>query len=284
MDVGLAGELTLHPPDASSGFYKFKKIYRTPDWSRGIYPPLAQPGLNVKEGDYILAVNGEKIKTSKNLFSYFQNLSNQEIILSMNSSPSYTGARDIKVKTIENDGLLRYMDWMETNRLIVEKASNGKIGYLHMPDTYNGWAIEFPKYFFAQSQKEGLIIDGRFNGGGLDPMIFLRRLMRTPHSYWTRRYSHDQTSPHISVRAHMACLTNRQAGSGGDELPEEFQQFNLGPVIGTRSWGGLVGVSMFIPLIDGGGLTAPDYRIYNEKGEWLVENEGVTIHCSVSQF
>jgi tricorn protease len=168
------------------------------------------------------------------------------------------------------------MDWMESNRKIVDKASEGKIGYLHMPDTYLGSAVEFPKYFFAQTQKQGLIIDGRCNGGGLDPVIFFRRLLREPHSYWTRRYSHDQTSPHLSVKAHMACLTNRQAGSGGDEVPDEFQQFNMGPVIGTRTWGGLVGVSMFISLIDGGGLTAPDYRIYNEKGEWIVENKGVT--------
>ncbi len=116
----------------------------------------------------------------------------------------------------------------------------------------------------------------RFNGGGLDPIIFFNRLNQAPHSYWTRRYSHDQTSPAYGVNAHMACLTNRQAGSGGDELPQEFQQFNMGPVIGTRTWGGLVGVSMFIPLIDGGGITAPDYRIYHTDGSWIVENEGVT--------
>jgi tricorn protease len=274
MGTGMLG--ADYETDVSAGLYKFKKIYRVPDWSREVYPPLAQPGLNVKEGDYLLAVNGVKISADKNIYFYFQNLNNREVILTVNSAPTFTGAKDIKVKTLSGEGLLRYMDWMETNRLIVDKASNGKIGYLHMPDTYEASAIEFPKYFFAQTQKEGLIIDGRSNGGGLDPVVFLRRLMRTPHSYWTRRYSHDQTSPHFSVTAHMACLTNRQAGSGGDELPEEFQQFKLGPVIGTRTWGGLVGVSMFIPLIDGGGLTAPDYRIYNEKGEWVVENEGVT--------
>ena len=262
--------------DVSSGFYRFEKIYTISDWSNGITPPLAKPGLNVKEGDYLLAVNGEKISTARNIYSYFLNMNGKELILTVNSSPSMNGARDITVETLASENRIKYMDWMETNRLKVEKASNGKIGYLHMPDTYMGSAVEFPKYFFSQTQKEGLIIDGRGNGGGLDPEIFFRRLKRQPHAYWTRRYSHDQTSPHLSVRAHMACLTNRQAGSGGDMLPDEFQLFNMGPVIGTRTWGGLVGVSMFIPLIDGGGLSAPDYRIYNEKGEWIVENEGVT--------
>lgn len=262
--------------DETNGLYKFKKIYTMSDWSRSVMPPLAQPGLNIKEGDYLLAVNGEKITSKKNIYSYFQDLSGKEVLLTVNSSPSMSGARTLEVKTLGGENRIRYMDWMEENRKKVDEASGGKIGYLHMPDTYMGTAVEFPKYFFAQTQKEGLVIDGRCNGGGLDPVIFFRRLMREPHSYWTRRYSHDQTSPHLSVRAHMACLTNRQAGSGGDEVPDEFQQFNMGPVIGTRTWGGLVGVSMFIPMIDGGGLTAPDYRIYNEKGEWIVENEGVT--------
>jgi tricorn protease len=157
----------------------------------------------------------------------------------------------------------------------VDKASNGKIGYIYMPDTYNGSATDFPKYFYSQTKKQGIILDGRFNGGGLDPEIFLERLLKKPHGYWTRRYSADQTIPALAVNAYMACLTNRYAGSGGDELPYEFRLNNMGPIIGTRTWGGLVGVSMFIDLIDGGGLTAPDYRIYNTKGEWVVENRGI---------
>jgi tricorn protease len=139
-----------------------------------------------------------------------------------------------------------------------------------------GSAIEFPKYFYSQTRKKGLIIDGRFNGGGLDPDIFLQRLDKKIHGFWTRRYSHDQTSPALATRAHLVLLTNRQAGSGGDELPYVFRFRNMGPIIGTRTWGGLVGVSMFISLIDNGGLTAPDYRIYDGKGDWIIENQGVT--------
>jgi len=179
------------------------------------------------------------------------------------------------VKTVSGEYTLRYQDWVEKNRLKVEKASGGLIGYIHLPDTFNGSAREFPKYFFSQMTKKGLLIDGRYNGGGLDPSIFLRRLNRKIHSYWTRRYSADQISPPNAVNAHFALLTNKQAGSGGDELPFVFKSLKMGPVIGTRTWGGLVGVSMFIELMDGGGITAPDYRIYDAGGKWTIENYGV---------
>ena len=179
------------------------------------------------------------------------------------------------VKPIQNEGPLRYLDWVEQNRRRVAEVSNGKIGYIHLPDTYLSSGREFPKYFYSQTRKQGLIIDGRYNGGGLDPDIFFNRLLKKPGSYWTRRYSHDQTSPHYHVKAHMVCLTNRQAGSGGDMVPFEFQRLKMGPVIGTRTWGGLVGISMFLEMIDGGGLTVPDYRIYDTSGKWVVENVGV---------
>jgi tricorn protease len=172
--------------------------------------------------------------------------------------------------------VLQYLDWVETNRRIVEEASDGRIGYLHLPDTYDDSAVEFGAYYYSQTTKEALLIDGRFNNGGLDPDIFLARLAKQPLSYWTRRYSRDQVTPVYVSRAHMALLTNRQAGSGGDELPYEFRAKGMGPVIGTRTWGGLVGVSMSITLQDGSRLTAPDYRIYTPDGRWVVENEGVT--------
>jgi len=262
--------------DKDNKLYRFYKIYRVPDWSRKIIPPLHRPGIHVKEGDYLLRVNGMDVTAEKNIYSYFQDLAGEQVTVTVNSKPTLKGAKEYNVKPLRSEYILRYLDWVEGNRLKVEKASGGKIGYLHLPDTWFGSAVEFPKYFYAQTRKDGLIIDGRFNAGGLDPDIFLRRLYSEVHSYWTRRYSHDQYSPHLATRANLVCLTNRQAGSGGDELPYEFQLKGLGPVIGTRTWGGLVGVSQFIGMIDGGGLTAPDYRIYNEKGEWVVENVGVT--------
>jgi len=261
--------------DEASNRYCFKKIYLVSDWTREILPPLAKPGINIKEGEYLLQVNGAEVTADRNIYSYFLDLAGKQVTLLVNSKPTQTGAREVTVKPIGSERILRYLDWVEHNRLIAEEASNGQIGYLHLPDTYLGSASEFPKYFYAQTRKKGLIIDGRFNGGGLDPDIFLQRLDKKLLSYWTRRYSHDQTTPAIVTRAHMVCLTNRQAGSGGDMLPMEFKMLGMGPVIGTRTWGGLVGVSMWISLIDGGGLSAPDYRIYDPEGKWIVENVGV---------
>ncbi len=274
INVGLLG--ATYSADQNNNRYQFEKIYQTADWSRDIYPPLTKPGIDVNEGDYLLKVNDKEVSTDKNIYSYFLDLADKQITITVNDKPSLDGAKEYVVKALADESILRYQNWVETNRKTVEEASDGQIGYLHFPDTYLGSATEFGKYFYSQTRKKGLIIDGRFNGGGLDPVIFFNRLNQAPHSYWTRRYSHDQTSPVYGVNAHMVCLTNRQAGSGGDEFPQEFQQFNMGPVIGTRTWGGLVGVSMFIPLIDGGGLTAPDYRIYDVDGSWIVENEGVT--------
>jgi len=274
VSVGMLGVDWIQ--DMESGRYRFGKIYRVPDWTRGIAPPLAVPGLGVEEGHFLFAVDGVEVTTDRNVYSHFQNLGNREVGLVVGKSPDRNEAREITVKTVSGEGILRYLDWVESNRQMVDAVSGGRLGYIHLPDTYNGSAREFPKTFYSQTRKDGLVVDGRFNGGGLDPDIFLQRLDKKPLAYWTRRYSATQTTPAVLTRAHMVCLTNRQAGSGGDMLPMEFQMKKMGPVIGTRTWGGLVGVSMFLDLVDGGGLTAPDYRIYDTEGKWIVENAGVT--------
>jgi len=261
--------------DNANNRYRFGKIHRAPDWTREVIPPLARPGVNVRDGEYLLAVNGVQVAADRNIYSYFQNLANKQVTLTVNSKPSSQGAREVTVKPLRDEGVIRYIDWVEHNRKVVADLSDGRIGYLHLPDTYTGSAREFPKYFYAQTRKKGIVVDGRFNRGGLDPDIFLQRLNKKLHVYWTRRYSHDQTTPAVVTQAHLVCLTNRQAGSGGDMLPMEFKMLGMGPVIGTRTWGGLVGVSMFVPMIDGGGVTAPDYRIYDKDGKWIVENVGV---------
>jgi tricorn protease len=274
VNVGMLG--ADYSIDKQTNLYRFTKIYREKDWSREAWPPLAKPGVNIIEGEYLLKVNNTDVKAGKEIYSYFVGLAGKQVILTVNSKPILEGAREVTVVPSGSENTFRYMDWLESNRMAVDKASGGKIGYIYLPDTWNGSATDFPRYFYSQTKKEGLIIDGRFNGGGLDPEIFLQRLQKKPHAFWTRRQSADQPIPHLAVDAHMALITNRYAGSGGDELPYEFRWFGMGPIIGTRTWGGLVGVSMFIELIDGGTITAPDYRIYNEKGEWVVENEGVT--------
>ncbi len=273
VNVGLLG--ARYELDPKANRYRIVKIYRAPEWTRGLVAPLAKAGTGVHEGDYLLAVNGSPVTGDREVYAWFQDLAGRQIEITINGTPSLEGARRVRVKPIGNDHQLRYMDWVEHNRKVVDQASGGRIGYIHLPDTYLGSARIFPAYYYGQTQKQGLIIDGRFNGGGLDPYIFLERLARKPLSYWTRRNSHDQVTPWMLTRAHMALITDRHAGSGGDELPMEFRLLGLGPIIGTRTWGGLVGVSMFIGMVDGGGLTAPDYRIYTPQGTWVVENQGV---------
>jgi tricorn protease len=273
VNVGLLG--VDWEVDEANNLYRFKKIYRVPDWSMDITPPLLGPDKKVNEGDYLLQVNGENVTADRNIFNYFQDTSGKQVTLLVNSKPDEKDAREFTVIPSGSEYMLRYLDWTEQNRQVVEKESDGEIGYIHLPDTYTGSAREFPKFFYGQTRKRGIIIDGRFNGGGLDPDIFLQRLDKDLLTYWTRRYSHDQTTPAVVTRAHMACLTNKYAGSGGDMLPMEFQMRKMGPVIGTRTWGGLVGLSAWLPLIDGGILTAPDYRLYDPEGKWIVENVGV---------
>jgi tricorn protease len=271
--VGMLGADFAADPAANR--WRFARILRVPEWTWKVRPPLAGPGIDVREGDYLLAVNGLEVTAEREVYAAFQGLAGVQVTLTVNDRPVREGAREVVVKPAASEGQLRYADWVEGNRRKVEQASGGAIGYLHLPDTYEGSSVVLPKYFYAQTQKQGLVVDGRFNGGGLDPDVFLERLARRTQVYWTRRYSHDYTTPVYSTDAHLVCLTNRQAGSGGDMLPMEFRMRGMGPIVGTRTWGGLVGVSMFIPLIDGGSLTAPDYRVYDAKGDWIVENEGV---------
>ena len=262
--------------DEVAQLYRFAKIYRQQDWNSETLAPLLGPGQRVREGDYLLKVNGEAVSAKRNIYSYFVDLAGKPAELVVNDKPTLAGARTVVVKPVSSERGLRYIDWVEQNREYVAAASKGQLGYIHLPDTYTGSAALFPRYYYSQTNKAGIIVDGRFNGGGLDPDIFLQRLDKKPLSYWTRRYSHDQATPWLSNHAHLVCLTNREAGSGGDELPYLFRLKGMGAVIGTRTWGGLVGVSMFISMIDGGGLTAPDYRIYDGEGKWVVENEGIT--------
>jgi tricorn protease len=258
------------------GRFRLAKIYRIPHWSREVLPPLAGPGVDVREGDYLLEVDGVEVRADRSIYAYFQGLADRQVRLAFSDRPSGGTRREVVVTPISDEDTLRYLDWVEHNRRVVDEASGGKIGYLHLPDTYTSSAVEFGTYYYAQTRKPALLIDGRFNNGGLDPDIFLARLAKRPLAYWTRRYSEDQVTPVFVNNAHLALLTNRQAGSGGDELPHEFRSKGMGPVIGTRTWGGLVGVSMFIPLQDGSRISVPDYRIYTPEGQWTVENEGVT--------
>ncbi len=261
--------------DPSSGRYRISRILRVPDWKTGALPPLAAPGVDAREGDLLIAVDGREVTTAKEVYAAFEGLADRPVRLTL-AAGAGSDARDVVVVPQADESRFRYLDWVERNLATVEAASGGKIGYLHLPDTFTGAAEMFPLYWYGQTRSEGLIVDGRYNGGGLDPDPFLNRIANPIYYYWTRRYSHDYATPLVATRAHLAMLTNRQAGSGGDHLPSQFQLKKMGPVFGTRTWGGLVGISMFVSLVDGGGITAPDYRVYSTDGKWMIENEGVT--------
>ncbi len=273
LGVGLLGADLVADP--ASGRWRIARILRAADWTSGRLPPLAAPGLGVREGDLLMAVDGREISTAREPYAWFEGLADRAVRLTVASGDRGAAPRDVVVVPTGDERRFRYLDWLERNRKAVEDASGGRVGYLHLPDTFTGAAEMFPQYWYGQTRKEGLVVDGRFNAGGLDPDVFLDRLDRPVLFWWTRRHSHDYATPLVATMAHMALLTNRQAGSGGDMLPAEFRLKGMGPVVGTRTWGGLVGVSMFTPLVDGGGITAPDYRVYSTDGRWVIENEGV---------
>ncbi|HEQ98074.1 MAG TPA: peptidase S41 [candidate division Zixibacteria bacterium] len=269
--------------DQENNLYRIKKMYSASYWNMDSRSPLGRIGVDVNVGDYLLAVNGDLITADSSIYSYFQNLANQQVTLLVNDRPTTQGAREVITETSESEFVLRYLSWVEENRRIVDSVSNGLIGYHFFPDTYTSSARSFPGQFYPQTQKKGIILDGRNNGGGLDPDIFLNRYRKKVLAYWTRRHSQDQTSPAIVTRAHTVCLTNHRAGSGGDQFPLDFKTMGLGPVIGTRTWGGLVGISAYYPLIDGGHITVPDYRVYDTEGNWVVENVGFEPDIIVEQ-
>jgi tricorn protease len=262
-------------PDKSSGFYQFKKIYQGQNWDKKRRAPLTEPGVVVKEGEYLIAVNDEVVRYPDNLFRYFENTVDKQTKIKVNDKPTAKGARELTIKPIGSDNTLRYIDWVETNRRKVEEATNGRVGYIHVPNTSISGLNEFSRAFFPQVRKEGLIIDVRYNSGGMVPDMFLEHLRRKLVSMWVPREGQDWLTPSAALHGHMVCIINASAGSGGDAFPYYFREYNLGPLIGTRTWGGLVGIARWLPLMDGGYVTCSEFAFRNLKGEWDVENYGV---------
>ncbi|WCJ59263.1 PDZ domain-containing protein [Fontisphaera persica] len=259
-----------------NGAYRIKKIIRAAPWDTEVTSPLLRPGLtNVQEGDYLLAVNGQPLDPAQDPWAAFQGLADKPVLLTVNDRPELKGAREVLVHTLASEARLRHLAWINENRLKVERLSQGRIGYVYVPDTGVHGQTELVRQFRAQITKDALIIDERFNSGGQIPDRFIELLSRKRENYWGVRDGLDWPWPPVSHTGPKAMLINGWSGSGGDCFPYYFKQAGLGPLIGMRTWGGLIGMTGTPALVDNGSVTAPTFGIYNLKGEWIIEGYGV---------
>ena len=261
--------------DAAKGLYRFDRIYRERDWNGKTAAPLGEPGIQVKEGDYLLEVNGRPLRAPQNVHAAFIGTTGKQTTLKVGASASDPKARVYTVKPIASEASLRYVAWVHGNYDKVQTATGGRIAYVHVPNTAIEGMQEFSKGYYPQVDKEGIIVDERFNGGGFIPDFFVQVLQRKTWSYWSTRYGESFRTPGQSIDGPKCILANEYAGSGGDAFPFYFRQQGLGPIIGKRTWGGLVGISRDLPLVDGGSVTMPDFGIYSTDGKWMIENRGV---------
>ena len=261
--------------DKASGLYTFAKIYAGDNSKPSLRSPLTEPGVNVKAGDYLLAVNGHPLKAPTNPFSLFVNTLGTTVTLTVADDAAGKGRREVAVKPIPEELELRLKDWVDHNRAEVSRLSDGKIGYIYLTDMDETGMKEFIRQFYWQTPKEGLIIDDRWNGGGEIDQILLERLRRILIGMDTNREGERFTIPAQVLHGYMACLINHYSASDGDIFPYYFRKYGLGPVIGTRTWGGVRGIRGFWPLCDGGYITIPEDALYGLHSQWVIENHGV---------
>lgn len=265
------------------GRYRFSKIYSGENWNPQLQAPLTQPGVNVKAGEYLLAVNGRALTAKDNLYSYFVGTAGQQTVLRVGPNADGTGAREVTVVPVANEFPLRNLDWVEGNRRLVDKLSGGKLAYVHLPDTAGGGFTSFNRYYFAQTDKLGAVIDERYNHGGQLADYIVDYLTRKPMSRVATREGEDYTEPTQAIFGPKAMIINQFSGSGGDAMPWYFKRMDIGPLIGERTWGGLVGIGGYPMLMDGGRITAPRWAIYGLHGHWEVENHGIAPDIEVWQ-
>jgi tricorn protease len=262
--------------EVANGRYRFARVYGGDSWDPELEAPLAQPGAAVAAGEYLLAVEGREVTPPQSVYSFFENTAGKQVRLRVGPDPGGKGSREIEVVPIEDESELRYRAWVEDNRRLVDKLSGGRLAYVHLPDTGGGGFESFNRYFFAQLGKEGAIVDDRYNHGGLLADYVVDLLRRQPLSGITSREGEDSLSPAGAIYGPKAMLVNMMAGSGGDAMPWYFRKLGLGPLVGTRTWGGLVGIFDYPQLLDGGQVTAPRVALYDLNGQWGVENTGVS--------
>jgi len=272
---GIPGGLLGADYSLESGKYRFARVYNGENWNPSLRAPLTAPGVNVKVGEYLLAINGKDLAAKQNIHQVLEMTANKQIKIKVGPNVDGKDSREITVVPIPDEGGLRLLAWREDNRRTVDKLSGGKIGYMHIPDTNIGGWTNFNRYFYAQVGKEGLIVDERFNGGGQVDDFMVDNMARELRSVTSSRYGEDIKSPLSQIYGPKVMIVNQYAGSGGDYFPWYFKKAKVGPVVGTRTWGGLVGILVFPTFIDGGSVTSPNIAFYDANGSWMVENYGV---------
>ena len=268
----LGAEISAH----KSGFVKIETIFKGENWHENFRSPLNETGINANVGDYIIAVNGRSVKSVVNFYELLENTQGKSVELLLSKSPSLKNSWKVMVTPIASETGLRYLQWAQSRAEYVNKLSDGRIGYVHLPNTHYEGNRSLFKNFLPQTNKEAMIIDDRYNGGGFIPEHMITWLARKPLNYWKRRGVEPTKTPQFAHDGPKAMLINGYSSSGGDALPYYFRQAGLGKLIGTRTWGGLIGISGNPGLVDGGSVIAATFRILDNEGNWIIENEGVS--------
>jgi len=266
-----------------NGRYRITKILGGQNWTPGLASPLTLPGVYVKEGEYLLAVNGKELHASDNLYRFFDGTAGLQTVIRVGPNPDGKDARDVTVVPIGDEDGLRNLDWIESNRKKVDQLSGGKVAYVYMPNTGGSGYTNFNRYFYAQLDKQALVLDERYNEGGFIADYVVDVLRRQPLSGAIERDGKAIHDPVGAIFGPKAMLINQNSGSGGDAMPWYFRKAQLGKLVGTRTWGGLVGIGGYPTLLDGGRVTAPRYAIYGLAGDWEVENHGIAPDVPVEE-
>jgi tricorn protease len=240
--------------------------------------------VEVKPGEYLLAVRGIDLKPPTEISSLFENTADKSVEITVGPNPDGKGSRTVTVVPLASESRLRNLAWVEGNLKKVQAATGGRAAYVYVPNTAEAGHDFFKRYFFPQGDKEAIIVDERFNGGGSIADYYIDHLRRPFVSYWATRYGADLKTPGAAIHGPKVMIIDETAGSGGDLLPWMFRKEKLGPLVGKRTWGGLVGILGFPTLMDGGNVTAPDLGMWTEENGWTVENEGVAPDVEVEQL
>jgi tricorn protease len=269
-----------------NGRYKVTRIYDNESWNPDLRSPLATPGANVNAGDYILAINGVELNAPDNIYRLLDGTANRQTTLTVNTTPSMQGARTVTVLPVASEQALRTRAWVESNRRLVERLSDGQLAYVYLPNTGQPGYTSFNRYYFSQQDKKGVVVDERFNGGGSAADYIIDVLQRDFDGYFNNvageRYPF--TSPSAGIWGPKVMIVNEMAGSGGDLMPYMFKRRKIGLLIGKRTWGGLVHTADTPPFIDGGTMIAPRGGFFTRDGRWAVENEGVAPDIDIENW